>query len=111
MHFLNPDLWFIFNLHREFFFILHVQVIMSGCTLIHKERKELIYPSLERQSLDHCGDFPSSQVPYLKSTAFVLLALSSPPAPASRQKDIYLHTDDINMPATLVGHNTYVFIV
>ncbi len=25
------------------------------------------------------------------------------PALASRQKDIYLHTDDINMPATSVG--------
>jgi hypothetical protein len=26
------------------------------------------------------------------------------PKPASRQKDSYLHTDDINMPAASVGH-------
>jgi hypothetical protein len=29
---------------------------------------------------------------------------SPPPAPASYPKDIYLHTDDINMPAASVGH-------
>jgi hypothetical protein len=27
------------------------------------------------------------------------------PRPLSHQKDIYVHTDDINMPATPVGHN------
>ncbi len=59
---------------------------------------------MERQSLDHGGEFPSSQVPCLKSSSFAPLALPSHIAPASRGQDIYLHTDDINMPATPVGH-------
>jgi hypothetical protein len=32
------------------------------------------------------------------------LVLPSPPATPSHQKDIYLHTDDINMPAASVVH-------
>jgi hypothetical protein len=54
------------------------------------------YSYLEKQSLVHGGEFPSSQVPCLKLTALAALALPSPPAPASRQEKIYLHTDDIN---------------
>jgi hypothetical protein len=69
-----------------------------------KERKK--YPFLERQSaLVFGGEFPSSQVPCLKSTVFVPLALPSATSPASRKKGIYLHTGDINMPATHVGHS------
>jgi hypothetical protein len=43
-------------------------------------------PYLERRSLVHGGEFPSSQVPCLKSTAFMPLALPSPlhPLPAKR---------------------------
>jgi hypothetical protein len=77
--------------------------------LLLKERK--IYrnnPYLERQSLVKDGKFPSFQIPCLKSTALVPLAFPSPGAPASRQKDIYLHTDDINMPTILVRHKSII---
>ncbi len=91
----DPDTWFIFNLHREFLFILHTQTIKSGCVFLLKkeERKTEKYPYLEGRSPVHGGEFPSSQVPCLKSTAFAPLALPSPTAPASRQKTfIYIQT-------------------
>ncbi len=62
MHVLNSDTWFIFNLHREFFFILHIQVIMSRCTLIQKERKGLKYPNLERKSLTFSHPLPAKKI-------------------------------------------------
>ncbi len=71
--------------------------------LIKKDEKN---PYLERWSLVHGGGFPSSQVPCLESTAFAPLSLPSPPSPASRQEEICLHTNDINMPATPVGHSS-----
>ncbi len=60
-------------------------------------KKKYIYPFLEKRSLAHGSESPSS---------LCLHAPSSPltPAPASHQQDIYLHTDDINMPASPVGH-------
>jgi hypothetical protein len=39
MHDLDPDAGFIFNLHREFFFILQTQTITSGCVHLKKGRK------------------------------------------------------------------------
>jgi hypothetical protein len=49
----------------------------------------------------HGGEFPSSLVFCLKSTAFKPLALLSPPHLFSCQQYIYLHTDDITMPDPL----------
>jgi hypothetical protein len=71
----------------------------SGCVLL--KRKKISY--LERHSPIHGGEFPSSQVPCLKSTAFIPLALPSPPHPLPAKKDIYLHTDDITCPLLLSG--------
>jgi hypothetical protein len=67
-------------------------------------------PYLERRSPFHGAEFPSSQVPCLKSTAFMPLTLPSPPHPFPAKKNIYLHKDDINMPAASVehSHNEYV---
>jgi hypothetical protein len=42
--------------------------------------------------------------PSLKTTAFSPLALPHPHAPASLKMNIYLHTDDINMPTASVRH-------
>jgi hypothetical protein len=85
----------------SFLFCTHKQS-PAGAYLL-KERKKNYY--LERRSLVHGGEFPFSQVPCLKTTAFAPLALPSPLAPTSHQKDIYLHTDDINMPTTPARHN------
>ncbi len=68
--------------------------------------REKIYPYLKRRSPAHGGESPSSLVPCLKSTVFMPLALPSPPHLLSRQQDIYLQTDNINMLATPIpiGH-------
>jgi hypothetical protein len=106
----------MFQIPKRGLFFNHTENPFLFCTykqsagaffFLTKKRKELKYPYLEGRSLDHGGEFPSSQVPYLKSTAVAPLALPSPPAPASSQKDIYLHTDDINMPANPVGFNSH----
>jgi hypothetical protein len=76
---------------------------------LKKKKKERKYPYLERRSLVHAANFLSSEVPCLKSTALVLLefpSLTPPPAPC--QKDIYLHTEDINIPTAPVWHNSCV---
>ncbi len=57
--------------------------------------KEKKIPYLERQSPFHGGEFPSSQVPFLKSTAFMPLTLPSSLHPLPAKKDIYLHKDHI----------------
>ncbi len=56
------------------------------------------------------GPFPWWRIPILsgpllKVNCLAPFALPSPPTPASRQNDIYLHTDNINKPASLVGHS------
>ncbi len=74
----------------------------SGCVML---KEKCLY--LETRSPVHGEEFPSSQVPCLKSTAFMPLTLT--PAPASRQKKIHLHIDDIHMPAASVRHR-HVFL-
>jgi hypothetical protein len=86
------------------FYFAHTNNHERAHSYLKKEKKEGKYPYLEGRSLVHGGNFPFSQVPCLKSIALAPLALPSPPVPASRQKDIYLHTDDINMPAPPDGH-------
>jgi hypothetical protein len=66
-----------------------------------KEREKI--PYLERWSPVHGGEYPSSQVPCLKSTAFMPLALLSP-CICFPSKDIYLYRDNITMPDASVGH-------
>jgi hypothetical protein len=63
---------------------------------LNKERKETEIPLLGKA-------VPCSwlRIPILSGP---LLAVSSSPTPASHQKDIYLHTDNINMPTTSVRH-------
>jgi hypothetical protein len=41
-HVLSPDVWFIINLHRESFFVLHLQAIMSRWGVFQIKEKERI---------------------------------------------------------------------
>ncbi len=64
-----------------FWTCIHNMKNKSGCIML-KEKKKL--PCLERWSPVHGGEFPSSQVPCLNSTAFMPPALPSPLLPAKR---------------------------
>ncbi len=80
-----------------------------------KEKEKLKSPYLEMRSLDYGGEFPSSQVPLLKLTAFC--APCSPLTPRTRFLPIRhlftgtVHTDDIHMPAIPIGHNTSLLYI
>jgi hypothetical protein len=72
----DPDARFIFNLRREsLFYQAYTNTwyydIRSACSIQKKK-----YPYLEKLSLIHGGESPSSVAPCLKSTA--LQALCSP---------------------------------
>jgi hypothetical protein len=101
----SQQMVYFYPAQKVLFYIAHTQTIVGGCVFDKRKKERKKYPYLERQSaLVFFGEFPFSQVPCLKSTVFVPLALPSATSPASRQKDIYLQTDDINMPATHVRH-------
>jgi hypothetical protein len=105
MHDSNPDMWFTFNLHREssFFYQAHTTKYNNPWGIL-SARKNVLLLTVERQSLAHSGESPSSLVPCLKLTAIMSLALPSPSHPLSRQQDIYVHTDNINIHDTPVRH-------
>jgi hypothetical protein len=103
MHDSDPDAWFIFNLHREPFLSCTHKQIMDGCVFlrIKKERNTLTWkgsPLFIVANSHPLRSLTSNQLPLCP------LPFPHPPAPASRKKDIYLHTYDINMPATPFGH-------
>jgi hypothetical protein len=94
MHDSNPEMWFIFNLHRETPFLSSTHNITNDLQefIIYKKS---VFPYLEMQSLVHGGESPSSLVPCLKSTAFMPLALPSPWHPLHANRTfiyIYLHS-------------------
>ncbi len=72
----ESDVWFIFDLHREFFFYS-----------AHTSDQKLVYPYSKG------GEKRGP------------LALLLPPRTRFLPIDIYLHTDDINMPAIPIGHS------
>jgi hypothetical protein len=103
----DPDARFIINLHREpFFYQAYTTKKKSGYVML---KEKILY--LERRSPVHGGEFPSSQIPCLKSLPLYPLALPAPlhPLPAKRTF-IYVHTDDINMFAASVGYR-YLLVI
>jgi hypothetical protein len=77
-HNLDPDVWFIFNLHRESSFSSSTNNSKYNDIAGAYYPQEKVYTYLERRSLAHGGESLSSPEPCLKSTAFMPLA----PAPA-----------------------------
>jgi hypothetical protein len=83
------------NRHRgEYRFIL----------LKEKERKKT--PLLEMRSPVQGGEYPSSQVPCLKTTAFKPLALPSPPHPLPTKRTFIYTQTTLTCPLLLLGTNT-----
>jgi hypothetical protein len=75
--------------------------------LLNKERKEI--PLLGKAVPGSQWRIPILPGPLLGVNCLCALCCSLTPLhPTSHQKDIYLHTDDINMPATPVGHKLNV---
>ncbi len=70
-----------------------------GCVML---KEKILY--LERQSPVHGGEFPSSQIPCLKSTAFMPLALPSPRQPhPAKWTFVYTQTTTLTCPLLLSG--------
>jgi hypothetical protein len=74
----------------------------SGCILL-KERERKKIPLLGKAVPCSWWRIPILLGPLLGVNCLTPLALPSPPAPASHKKNIYSHTDNINMPAASVG--------
>ncbi len=99
-HVSDPDAWFIFNLYRELFFILHAHIKIKRVRIL-LNKKKISY--LKRQSLAHGANFPN-QVPCLESTALAPLAFPSTPHPLPSNRAYILQKDDINKPDTSAKH-------
>jgi hypothetical protein len=95
--------FFLTCTEKTFLFCTHMYIYITQAGM---------YSYLERLSLVHGGEFPSSQVPCLKSTALVPLAFASPSAAASCQQCIYFYiqitfTSPILLSGTLLSMEFY----
>jgi hypothetical protein len=104
MHDSDPDAWFIFNLQREPFCIMHTQhKVKSGCELLKRKKESSLTwkggPVFMVANFHPLSSIALSQLPLRP------LPFPHPPHLLLAKKDVYLHTNDIKMPAASVRHN------
>jgi hypothetical protein len=88
----------------SFYSCTHTIELKADAYLPNKERK---IPLLGETYICSWWKIPILPDPLLGVNCLCALALPSPPAHTSCRKNIYLHTEDINMPTTSVGHNCF----
>jgi hypothetical protein len=98
---LDPDVWFIFNLHRELFILSCTDVKNKAGAYLLKENI-----LLERRPLAHGGEVPILSDPLLGVNCPCTPCISITPLhPLPSSRAFILNKDDINKPDTSVGQN------